>query len=74
MVFFFWLTLAPEMDSQRLRTLADDYRVGFQPGTRFSSRGELRDRLRLSFVFYDENAIREGVARLARLLRERVPG
>ena len=72
--FFFWLTLAPEMDSQRLRTLADDYRVGFQPGTRFSSRGELRDRLRLSFAFYDEDAIREGVARLARLLRERVPG
>ena len=71
--FFFWLTLPRGMDSQRLRATADDYRVGFQPGTRFSSRGELRERMRLSFAFYGEDTIREGVARLGRLLRAYAP-
>lgn len=72
--FFFWIALPPGTDSQRLLAAAEAYRVGFQPGTRFSSRGGLRDRLRLSFAFYDEGAIREGVARFARLLRAQDPG
>ncbi len=72
--FFFWLALAPGMDSQRLQAAASAYQVGFQPGVRFSSRGKLHDRLRLSFAFYGEDTIREGVSRLARLLRVQDPG
>ncbi len=67
--FFFWLGLSSKIDSEQLLTTAlEQYRVGFQPGGRFSSVDGLRNYIRLSFAFYGEDEIRTGVDRLAELL------
>lgn len=66
--YFFWLKLSADVDATLVRERADSARTGFQPGTVFSSRGELRNCLRLSFAHYGEADIEEGVGRLAKLL------
>ena len=68
--YFFWLECLAAVDTGALRGLAPDFQVGFQPGVNFSSRGALRNFLRLSFAHYGEQDIREGVARLARLFEQ----
>jgi DNA-binding transcriptional MocR family regulator len=68
--YFFWLEFADGVDTAALRELAPEFEVGFQPGVNFSSRGGLRNCLRLSFAHYGEEDIRKGVARLARLFDE----
>ena len=65
--YFFWLEFDEHTDTTALRPLADRFQTGFQPGTNSSSRGALKNCLRLSFANYGEDAIREGVERLARL-------
>jgi 2-aminoadipate transaminase len=65
--YFFWLEFDEDVDTTALRSLADRFQTGFQPGQNSSSRGALNNCLRLSFANYDEDDIREGVARLARL-------
>ncbi len=66
--YFFWLRLPEEIDAERLLTQAVSYKVSFRPGVRFSSRGGLRNYLRLSFAFYDIPELEKGVARLTALL------
>ena len=66
--FFFWVRLANGMDAETLLPMARQQNVGFQPGVRFSSRQALRDCLRLSFAFYGEKDLAEGIARLAQAL------
>lgn len=66
--YFFWLQLDESVDTAALRAEAPRFEVGFQPGANFSPRGALNNCLRLSFAFYHEEEIRDGVARLARLL------
>jgi len=65
--YFFWLEFDEHTDTTALRPLADRFQTGFQPGRNSSSRGALKNCLRLSFANYGEDAIREGVERLARL-------
>ena len=65
--YFFWLEFDENTDTAALRPLADRFQTGFQPGRNSSSRGALKNCLRLSFANYGEDAIREGVERLARL-------
>ncbi len=67
--YFFWLRLAGARDATALRARAAEFGTGFQPGPLFTRGGGMRDRLRLSFAHYAEADIREGVARLAALLR-----
>jgi DNA-binding transcriptional MocR family regulator len=67
--FFFWLRLPNGMDADALQQQAAAEGVGYQPGVRFSSRGGLQNRMRLSFAFYDEPALEEGARRLARVLQ-----
>lgn len=67
--YFFWLELTSGRDTAALREKAPSYQVGFQPGVNFSCRGTLGHCMRLSFAHYGENDIRQGVARLDRLLR-----
>lgn len=69
--YFFWLEFSQDIDTNALRAAADRFQTGFQPGQNSSSRGALKNCLRLSFANYGEHDIREGVARLARLFRER---
>ena len=68
--YFFWLELEAGTDASALRKLAADYRTGFQAGEVFSCNHGLKNRLRLSFAHYGEDDIREGIARLGRLLKE----
>jgi DNA-binding transcriptional MocR family regulator len=44
--------------------------VGFRPGVRFSSRGELNNYLRLSFAFYEPEELAEGTRRLAQAVED----
>ena len=65
--YFFWLEFEPGTDTTELRTRAGEFKTGFQPGQNSSSRGKLKNCMRLSFAHYGEEDIREGVARLAQL-------
>ena len=67
--YFFWLKFPKAVDTTELRRKAGEYQTGFQPGENFSSKGGLRNCLRLSFAHYGEADIQEGVARLGRLVR-----
>jgi DNA-binding transcriptional MocR family regulator len=68
--YFFWLRLPEGYDAASLMEYAGRHKVGFRPGVRFSSRGELRHYLRLSFAFYEEDLLAEGAARLAAALQD----
>ena len=47
---------------------AERYKVGFQPGIKFSSMKGLRNHLRFSFAYYDADDLVEGIERLAQVL------
>ncbi|MCB2135713.1 MAG: PLP-dependent aminotransferase family protein [Rhodobacteraceae bacterium] len=66
---FIWLTLPPGMDGADLlaKSLKSE-RVAFVPGRAFFADGSSGNTLRLSFSQADEPTIREGIARLGRLL------
>jgi 2-aminoadipate transaminase len=66
--YFFWLQLLGDADTQAMRERARGLKTGFQPGASFSSDGELGNFLRLSFAHYNEDDIREGIARMRPLL------
>jgi 2-aminoadipate transaminase len=69
--YFSWLRL-PGVDTTTLLVKARGHKVAFQPGVRFSSRGELKDALRLCFAFYDETLLQDGVLRLAKAFRKKL--
>jgi 2-aminoadipate transaminase len=66
--YFFWVRLPGGIDAVELQRRAVGFKVNFRPGVRFSSRGGLRDRIRLSFVFYEPQEIEQGVIRLKQCL------
>jgi DNA-binding transcriptional MocR family regulator len=68
--YFFWVQLPEGCDAEALQAVAARHKVGFRPGVRFSSRGELRPYLRLSFAFYEAEQLAEGAHRLAAALAE----
>jgi len=62
--YFFWVRFADGVDTATFRDRARELQAGFQPGSVFSSDGGLGNFLRLSFAHYDEDDIREGIARI----------
>lgn len=66
--FFYWLRLAQDLDAAALRDTAKRNGVNFQPGVNFSAGGELHNCMRLCFVYYDSDRLREGVRRLAAVI------
>jgi DNA-binding transcriptional MocR family regulator len=67
---FLWLTLPEEIDAAALLQRAiSEARVAFVPGRAFHADGSGANTLRLSFSRADEATIGEGIARLAKLLR-----
>jgi DNA-binding transcriptional MocR family regulator len=66
--FFFWLRVPEGMDTIELRKNARAFKVDFRPGTLFSSRGDLREYMRLCFVYYEEEQIEQGIIRLKKCL------
>lgn len=67
--YFFWLELDRGVDATALKGKAQAAGSGLQPGTVFSSADGCRNYIRLSFAHYRREQIREGVARLAPLIR-----
>ena len=62
--YFFWVRFDDNIDTSLLREAARNSETGFQPGKVFSSRGELRNYMRLSFAHYNESEIADGIGRL----------
>ncbi len=62
--YFFWLRFDDHVDTAPFRDRARELQTGFEPGSVFSSDSKLGNFLRLSFAHYDEDDIREGIARM----------
>ena len=63
--YFMWLRLRDDsVDTAPLKNLALDAETGFTAGSLFSATGGLHNYLRLSFAHYNEDDIRQGIARL----------
>lgn len=67
--YFVWLRLPQGADGASLRAVAKQHGVDVRHGAQFSPTGALGNHLRLSYAFYDDADIAEGVARLGRALR-----
>jgi DNA-binding transcriptional MocR family regulator len=68
--YFFWLRMDKSVHTASFRDKARELETGFQPGSSFSSTGNLENYLRLSFAHYDEADIREGISRLRRIFND----
>ena len=68
--FYVWVSLPPGIDAAALLPAAVERKVAYVPGTAFYPDGRGRDSMRLSFSYPPVEAIREGVARLGRVLTE----
>jgi len=67
--FFFWVRF-PGVDTVKLRDKVKQFKVDFRQGALFSSRGGMREYLRLSFCYYGPDEIEEGIKRLGACLRQ----
>jgi 2-aminoadipate transaminase len=68
--FFVWLRLPFGMDSKEMLPGALQARVAYVPGRAFYADGSGEREMRLSFCFPTSDRIREGVRRLAGVIRE----
>ncbi|MGD8214075.1 PLP-dependent aminotransferase family protein [Aestuariimicrobium sp. Y1814] len=68
--FFVWLTLPEGLDSQSMLPRGISGRVAFVPGTAFYADGFGTRHLRLSYCYPTPANIREGVRRLASVMRQ----
>jgi DNA-binding transcriptional MocR family regulator len=71
--YFFWLRLPETVDGEALLQHAAAHKVSFRPGVRFSGQGGLRHYIRLSFAYYEDAQLAEGVRRLREVVREVYP-
>ncbi|AOJ02519.1 2-aminoadipate aminotransferase [Burkholderia mayonis] len=69
---FIWVKLPEQIDSMQLLDAAVANNVAFVPGAPFFANDPRKNTLRLSFVTVPPEKIEEGVARLGKLLRERL--
>jgi DNA-binding transcriptional MocR family regulator len=68
---FTWVSLPEEIDSAELLREAIEEGVAFVPGAAFDPDRRLRNAMRLNFTACDPATIREGIARLAKLIAGR---
>jgi len=69
---FIWVTLPKHIDSMKLLDEAIAEHVAFVPGAPFYANEAEKNTLRLSFVTVSPEKIREGVAKLAALIRTKI--
>jgi 2-aminoadipate transaminase len=69
---FIWVTLPKHIDSMKLLDEAIAEHVAFVPGAPFYANAAEKNTLRLSFVTVSPEKIREGVAKLAALIRAKI--
>jgi len=68
--YFFWVCLNDHVNANELRKTAPAFKVDFRPGALFSSRSGLENYMRLCFIHYEEDEIKEGVLRLKECLAD----
>ncbi len=61
--YFFWVRI-PNVDMTELRKKAKENLVDIRQGALFSSQNGLKDYMRLSVSYYDENKLEKGILRL----------
>lgn len=61
--YFYWVRF-PNINTRELRQKASTFKVDFRPGALFSSQNGLSNFMRLCFVHYEAERLREGVLRL----------
>ena len=66
--YFFWVCLNDHVNASELRKKGSTFKVDFRPGALFSSRNGLENYMRLCFIHYEEDEIKEGVLRLKECL------
>jgi DNA-binding transcriptional MocR family regulator len=71
--YFVWLRLPPGVDGAAVRKTAKDHGVDVRHGAQFSPVGALSNHVRLSYAYYDDADIAEGVRRLGRALHTSLP-
>jgi 2-aminoadipate transaminase len=69
---FIWVTLPKHIDSMKLLEAALEQHVAFVPGAPFYANTPETNTLRLSFVTVPPERIREGIARLGKLIAARI--
>jgi DNA-binding transcriptional MocR family regulator len=67
--YFVWLRLPSGADGAVLRSIAKHHGVDVRHGAQFSPSGGMGNHIRLSYAFYDDADIAEGVARLGAALQ-----
>ena len=67
--YFVWLRLPVGVDGAAVRSIAKRHGVDVRHGAQFSPTGALGNHIRLSYAFYDDDDIAEGVGRLGAALR-----
>jgi len=65
---FLWVTLPGSADAERILKLAVEQKVAFVPGRPFYPKADVRNTFRLNFSNQKDERIREGIARLGRIL------
>jgi DNA-binding transcriptional MocR family regulator len=63
--YFFWLKFPDHVDIGELRRTVSTFKVDFRHGALFSSSGSLKNYMRLCFVYYEADQIKEGIRRIA---------
>jgi 2-aminoadipate transaminase len=71
---FIWITLPEGMDTEEMFKEAIERNVAYVVGSAFHPAGGGHNTMRLNFSFCDEEEIREGIRRLAGLVRSRQLG
>jgi 2-aminoadipate transaminase len=71
---FLWLTLPEPLDADRMITDALEANVAYVVGSAFYPNGGGHNTMRLNFSYPSEEEIREGIGRLAELIRKLAPG
>ena len=68
--YFIWVRLPDGIDTRSFRQAARKKNVDFHPGAVFSHKNRLKNYMRLSFAFYDEELLTEGARRLGKVILE----
>ena len=69
--FFVWVVLPPEIDCDKLNDLCfEKYNVDFNKGSGYSSKGQFKNCMRLTFAFHDSPVIEHCVKQIALAIKE----
>ena len=69
---FIWLTLPEGIDTKMMLEKAVSKGVAYVPGEAFFAHRDVKNTMRLNFTYVPEETIREGVRRLAEVIKEEI--